>query len=126
MQTIITQGVKVTIPTEGILGSGIAEVNPYAGNMSVENERIIGTVNTPIPFKVQCSLPINDSFAVPLEGLFGAIGRTVSLTFIDGVAERDVLFDVSGEWRITESQINAHLPFGSQFRFSGLAISITE
>lgn len=126
MQTITMQGVKVTIPTEATLGSGIVEVNQYAGNMSVETERIIGTVNTPIPFRVQCSLPINDTFAVPLEGLFGAQGKTVSLTFENGIAERDVLFDVSGEWRITEAQINAHLPFGSQFRFAGLSISITE
>lgn len=103
-----------------------AAASQYAGSMSVSVERIVGTVNQPILFRVECSLPLNDTFAVPLEGLFGAQGKTVSLTFENGIAERDVLFDVSGEWRITETQINAHLPFGSQFRFAGLSISITE
>ncbi|WP_337840522.1 hypothetical protein [Rheinheimera sp.] len=103
----------------------------YSGTMTVQvnghaTARFVGTRNTPATFRVECSLPITDKFAVPLAGQFGALGRTYEFEFVDGVAERDIVFDVSGEWSVSEEQINAHLPSGQQFQFGGLHISITE
>lgn len=109
----------------------LAIAHQYIGTMRVlvngtETPRFIGTKNIPARFRVECSLPINDSFAVPLDGLFGAQGRTYMFEFVDGIAEREVVFDVSGEWMVTEEQINAHLATDQHFQFAGVKISIAE
>lgn len=103
----------------------------YVGLMNVQvngssTSRFVGKRAVPSVFRVECSLPITDSFAVPLAGLFGAQGKTFMFDFVDGIAEREVVFDVSGEWVVTEEQINAHLPADERFSFVGLSISIGE
>jgi hypothetical protein len=103
----------------------------YIGSMKVlvnaiTVQRFVGFKNTPALFRVECSLPINDTFAVPLAGLFGAQGKTFMFEFENGIAERQVVFEVSGEWVVTEDQINAHLSQGQHFQFDGLNISIAE
>jgi len=109
-------------------------VDPYAGSMSVtidgqSKTRHVAQINVPNTYRIECSLPITDSFAVPLEGLLGAKGKTVMFEFVDGVAEREITFtdrDGSGEREVTEAQINKHLPVGQHFRFSGLNLSVAE
>lgn len=103
----------------------------YIGTMAVSVNgqalpRFVGTRNVPALFRVECSIPLNDTFAVPLAGLFASPGKTFMFEFVDGVAEREVTFDVSGEWVVTEEQINAHLPADQRFSFTGLNISIGE
>lgn len=111
--------------------SAAIPVQQYIGTMtvSVNGEtlpRFVGSKGVSSTFRVECSLPLNDVFAVPLAGLFGAQGKTFMFEFVDGVAEREVVFDASGEWIVTEAQINAHLPAESRFSFPGLNISIGE
>lgn len=108
-----------------------SEAVKYIGSMTVSVDgqilpRFVGTKGLPSTFRVECSQPLNDTFAVPLAGLFGAQGKTFMFEFVDGVAEREVTFDVSGEWVVTEEQINAHLPTDQSFSFNGLNISIGE
>ena len=103
----------------------------YIGTMTVtvngsSAPRFVGQRNVAASFTVECSPPITDTFAVPLAGLFGAQGKTFIFEFVDGVAEREVVFDASGEWIVTEEQINAHLPAEQRFSFPGLNISIGE
>lgn len=118
----------------GGLNAGLLQpqqTTQYVGTMAVSVNgqivpRFVGNKNTPAVFRVECSYPLNDIFAVPLAGLFGAQGKTFMFEFVDGVAEREVTFDVSGEWVVTEEQINAHLPTDQQFSFPGINISIGE
>lgn len=103
----------------------------YFGEMTVQVNgepcsRFVGMKGESATYRIECSKPISDRFAVPLQGLFGAQGKTLMFEFVDGVAEREVVFDVSGEWEVKESQINVHLPENSQFKFAGLFISIAE
>lgn len=109
----------------------VVQPKAYVGQMSVQvngstASRFVGQRAVPAVFRVECSLPLTDSFAVPLAGLFGAQGKTFMFDFLDGVAEREVVFDVSGEWVVTEEQINAQLPAEQRFSFAGLNISIGE
>lgn len=106
-------------------------VDPYAGSMSLTidgqaKSRHVATVGVANTYRIECSLPITDSFAVPLEGLFGAKGRTIMFEFVNGIAERSITFTESGEWVVNEEQINKHLPTGNHFRFSGLNLSVAE
>lgn len=103
----------------------------YIGAMSVtvngvSASRHVAVVGVADNYRIECSLPITDSFAVPLAGLIGANGKTLMFNFLDGVAERDFAFSESGEWEVTEQQINKHLPEGQHFEFSGLHISVGE
>lgn len=93
------------------------------GNSAARHEATAGVADT---YRIECSLPITDSFRVPLEGLLGTTGKTVIFDFTDGIAEREFTFTASGEYQITEAQINKHLPQGQHFQFSGLHISVGE
>lgn len=116
----------------GVLESYWEEhTEPYIGSMSVTVDgqpkpRHVATAGVENTYRIECSLPITDNFAVPLEGLLGAKGRTVMFDFINGIAERAITFTESGEWTVTEEQINKHLPIGQRFRFAGLNLSVAE
>jgi len=106
-------------------------VSPHIGTMTLtidgdSKQRHVALVNTPNTYRIECSVPVTDSFAVPLEGLLGAKGKTVLFEFVDGVAERAITFAESGEWEVTEAQINKHLPTGQHFKFAGINISVAE
>ena len=98
----------------------------YIGAMTVPTSRIVALVGEPFTVKVTCSVAINDTFAVPMQGLYGSEGRTITLNFVDGMAERELTFDKSGEWQVTEEQINVYLADGQKFQFDGLTISVAE
>lgn len=107
------------------------QVSQYIGTMSVtvngsSVQRHVANTGVADIYRIECSLPITDSFAVPLEGLFGAKGRTIMFEFVNGIAERSIAFTESGEWVVNEEQINKHLPTGNHFRFSGLNLSVAE
>ena len=106
-------------------------VSQHIGSMSVtvnggDATRHIATVGAADTYRIECSLPVTDTFAVPLAGLLGAKGKTLMFEFVDGVAEREFTFSESGEWEVTEVQINKHLEHGQHFSFSGLNISVGE
>lgn len=98
----------------------------YLGTMAVEQSRLVANVGIPFVVKVTSDIPITDNFAVPLTGIFGSEGRTIELAFVNGVAERELTFEKSGEWQVTENEINAYLPAGKKFMFDGLIISVAE
>lgn len=126
-EIILPDGSKLIVPNgaqvstaPGFIGSMSAIVNGAAA------DRISTPVGQPVTVRVECSMPITDTFNVPLVGLFGAPGKTLAFNFVDGVAERAVTFTASGEWEATEDSINLHLPPGQKFRFAGLKISVSE
>ncbi len=106
--------------SEQFIGSMLVTVN---GDSVSRHEATAGQEDT---YRIECSLPITDTFRVPLEGMLGAKGKTLIFEFVDGVAERQYIFAESGEWVVAEAQINKHLPHGQQFSFSGLHISVGE
>lgn len=132
MQTItMADGVTVQIPESAQLVNPQSVTSEHVGSMTVlvdgvATDRAVIIAGQSATVRVECSIPLNDSFAVPIAGLFGAHGRTLQFEFIDGVAERVVSFPVSGEWVCTEDQINANLPPGQQWQFVGIKFSVTE
>lgn len=71
-------------------------------------------------------LPINDSFAMPIRRVYGAVERTVMMEFIDGVCSKSIAFNDSGEFEVSHELVNMHLPEDSQFEFDGFYISVVE
>lgn len=66
----------------------------------------------------------NDSFVMPIKIVGGAVARSVLMTFVNGVCNKDVSFTNDGEYQVTEQLINMHLPEGSKLDFEGFSISI--
>lgn len=71
-------------------------------------------------------LSMNDTFAVPVRRIGGAVERTIGVTFVDGVATKDIIWPSSGEFETTEDLINMHLPPEQHFKFNRLVFSVYE
>ncbi len=54
-------------------------------------------------------LPINQTFAVPIQDATGAVVRVKSIPLVNGAATVSLSFAASGYYRITEAEINKRL-----------------
>lgn len=55
------------------------------------------------------TVPLDQTFAVPIQDDFGTVVRVKSVTLVGGAATVSMTFDKSGYYRITEAGINAKL-----------------
>lgn len=72
-------------------------------------------------------VPINEHMALPVEGRFGAPGRTLSVSFIQGEAVVQTSWITSGEWLVSQQAMNMHLDNSKiEYLFQDLSISVHE
>ncbi len=71
-------------------------------------------------------LPLNDSFAVPIRRVGGAVEMTERADFSNGAALISVPFMQQGEFEVTQELVNMHLPPEQRMVFSGLNITVTR
>ena len=69
-------------------------------------------------------LPLNDSFAMPVNRVGGVNYKTVKMTFVDGVCNKSIAWPDAGEFEITKEMINLHLE--DELDFDGFNISVME
>ena len=69
-------------------------------------------------------LPLNDSFAMPVNRVGGVNYKTVKMTFVDGVCNKSIAWPDAGEFEITKTMVNLHLE--DELDFDGFNISVME
>lgn len=97
------------------------------------NNRIISSVNTSINVTAEIRdsednliEAFNDTFAMPIQRVNGAIEKTVGMTFVNGVCNKEIVFNSSGEYEVTENLVNMHLSSENKLDFKTINISIYE
>ena len=69
-------------------------------------------------------IPLNDTFAMPVNRVGGVNYKTVKMTFVDGVCYKSIAWPDAGEFEITKEMINLHLEY--ELDFDGFNISVME
>lgn len=80
-----------------------------------------GNLLTHIPDGEGGLTPLNQTYTLPIPGLFGTSMEVIDVVFVEGKATAEVTFPTPGVWRIDKDQVNMHIAEPeNRFAFSGL------
>lgn len=106
------------------------DVKPHKIVITSHNKRALLDVGDTLDVTVEFqdyngnTLPLNDSFAMPVNRVGGVNYKTVKMTFVEGVCNKSIAWPDAGEFEITKAMVNLHLE--DELDFDGFNISVME
>lgn len=118
-------------------GAGGFTEKSYTSEISIfieliPNERIVAGVGESFSFSTQISnkegdvIEMETSLLLPLKRVGGSVEKTLMLDFIKGICTRNISFDKSGEYTVTEDTLTSYPDTSTKFKVGNLNITIYE
>lgn len=87
----------------------VALTAPLA-TLTLSADHSVAAVNQTVTITAALDVPLDETFAVPIEDAAGQVVKVKAVAFVAGQATAALAFDKSGYYRLTEAGINRKLP----------------